>query len=356
MFDAYLALLAVALTMVVVTPVLLLMLTHSGRSLGRALLRGWRRLGRRLTMAALDRPATTGGFDHLASSLATFARDTQRALDELRHYVRREFGQAEAGGSTWLRETQVLHELWEWAIGAEKAASADEELFAELGIDPARVRKFLLRSESLVEVAKPLAAELERICSILGSYEPTQYRGVRLRAAPSLCATHPEGRFEQAPSFESIEAEYGPALERMAGRFAGANVERDDLLQEMKLAVWRALPRFRGESCLRTYVLCVARNRAVSLVRRRRPETRPELQLPSAFDLEAAILAAEQRTWLRAALSRLPEGIAQVVVLRLAGASYKSIAESLGISVDNVGVRIHAGKARLRALAVEESS
>jgi RNA polymerase sigma factor (sigma-70 family) len=74
--------------------------------------------------------------------------------------------------------------------------------------------------------------------------------------------------------FDSLMTENGPALFRLAGGFTSTPADRDDLFQEMVLAVWQALPSFRGESSPRTYLFRIARNRAIAhMVSRRTPQT-----------------------------------------------------------------------------------
>jgi len=41
---------------------------------------------------------------------------------------------------------------------------------------------------------------------------------------------------------------YGPALSRLAASYTASASERDDLLQEIAIAIWQALPRFRGDA------------------------------------------------------------------------------------------------------------
>ncbi len=61
--------------------------------------------------------------------------------------------------------------------------------------------------------------------------------------------------------FESVVDTYGPALRRLASAWERDAAAREDLLQEILLALWRALPRFRGECSEKTFVFRVAHNR-----------------------------------------------------------------------------------------------
>lgn len=56
---------------------------------------------------------------------------------------------------------------------------------------------------------------------------------------------------DDSQRFERVVREYGAALARLAAAYAPDRANRDDLSQEILLAIWRALPRFRGESSTR---------------------------------------------------------------------------------------------------------
>ena len=58
--------------------------------------------------------------------------------------------------------------------------------------------------------------------------------------------------------------EHDRALRRMAASYERDPSRRQDLVQEIWLAVWQALPRFRNECSERTFVFRIAHNRAVS--------------------------------------------------------------------------------------------
>ena len=62
------------------------------------------------------------------------------------------------------------------------------------------------------------------------------------------------------PELAHVLAEYGPSLGRVVAAYAGSSADREDLAQEIALALVRALSRYRGESSLRTYVLRIAHN------------------------------------------------------------------------------------------------
>jgi RNA polymerase sigma-70 factor (ECF subfamily) len=149
----------------------------------------------------------------------------------------------------------------------------------------------------------------------------------------------------------ALLAAHGGALSRLAASYVGA-ADRDDLLQDITVAIWRALPRFRGECSGRTFVFRIAHNRAIAYITRRRLPTggADEVDVEDSRPNPEETLSAEQQgRRLLEAIQRLPVNHRQVVTLMLEGLSYSEIAEVLGISATNVGARLTRARQMLRA-------
>jgi len=118
------------------------------------------------------------------------------------------------------------------------------------------------------------------------------------------------------------------------------------------LAVWQALPAFRGEASIKTYVIGVAHRRCASHVMRAVAQPAHEALDEDWEDgqpgPEARAGLNQQQQRLLAALRQLPVGQRQLVLLALEGMRYEEIAALLGISVNNVGVRLNRAKAALK--------
>jgi RNA polymerase sigma-70 factor (ECF subfamily) len=71
-------------------------------------------------------------------------------------------------------------------------------------------------------------------------------------------------------NFERLLTANAPALGRLAASYTHTAGDRDDLLQEIALAIWQALPRFRGECSERTFLFRIAHNRGIARVARTR--------------------------------------------------------------------------------------
>lgn len=141
-----------------------------------------------------------------------------------------------------------------------------------------------------------------------------------------------------------IVAEHGAAIARVAAAFEANAARRDELGQEILLAIWQALPRFRGDAALKTFVLRIAHNRAVDHVmqasRERARDEVPE-DLPDPRRGPEQIASLQQRGQRLAGIVRgLPLAQRQLVILALEGLSHEEIGDLLGISIGNVAVRL----------------
>lgn len=157
---------------------------------------------------------------------------------------------------------------------------------------------------------------------------------------------------------DSVLREHGPMLARIAGSYESEPARRADLLQEISVAVWKALPSWRGDASLRTFAARVAHNRAIDhLAREKRAlgdELRDEHPDPGSTPLQHAE-AHQQRLELQAAVRRLPLGQRQVVVLALEGFSQREIAQTLGLEENTVTQRLSRARRQLQQLLGEEA-
>lgn len=162
---------------------------------------------------------------------------------------------------------------------------------------------------------------------------------------------------------ERVLATYSPAISRIAASYESRPALREELLQDIAFAIWRALPTFRGEASERSFVLRIATNRALSHLAARQPEkgTHPISAMeeemgcvpnfvdpaPRPDEMAARQQGAER---LRRAVRALPLLPRQVMVLAFEGLDHEEIARVLGISAGNVAVRLHRGKALLKQM------
>jgi RNA polymerase sigma factor (sigma-70 family) len=152
--------------------------------------------------------------------------------------------------------------------------------------------------------------------------------------------------------FTALMKSEGAALSRLATSYARGPDDREDLLQDIAVAIWRALPRFRGECSERTFLFRIAHNRGIAHIARHRPPTiepGEDLELRDERpDPEQSLSIEQQRQRLLDAILKLPVGYRQVVTLALEGMSYAEIGDVLGIAESNAGARLTRARQMLR--------
>ncbi len=145
------------------------------------------------------------------------------------------------------------------------------------------------------------------------------------------------------------EALFADAMKQHMGIFLktafafAAPAERDDLVQEMLLAAWQALPFFDGSSKLSTFLYRVANNRASNWHRSQRRYGRKLAALEHCPQLtfEADAAGNARLDWLYALIRELPPADRTVLMLHLDRLSHREIGEVTGLTENNVGVRLH---------------
>lgn len=158
---------------------------------------------------------------------------------------------------------------------------------------------------------------------------------------------------------QRLLARHAPALVRLARHYEAEPEARRDLEQEILVALWRALPGYRGDASERTWVYRIAHNVAAShvarAIRARRDDAAIEVEIEST-ERRAVHDVTEQREAVRRLEQRvraldLPSR--QLVLLALEGCTTAEIAEVTGLSPTNVTTKL----SRLRkALADTEGS
>lgn len=160
---------------------------------------------------------------------------------------------------------------------------------------------------------------------------------------------------------------------RTLSRLTGAGPHVEDLAQEVFFRLYRALPEFRGDAMLSTYLYRITVNVAQDEWKRRRREREHfaaeplfedeeqgawlENQPPENFSgehtrtPEELLFTAETQAAVEAALLELPEHERAVLVLyHQEECSYEGIAAALTMPVNTVRTHLHRGRRHLAAL------
>jgi RNA polymerase sigma-70 factor (ECF subfamily) len=143
----------------------------------------------------------------------------------------------------------------------------------------------------------------------------------------------------------------------LAYRLTGSEEDARDVVQDTYLRAYRALPGFRGDAQVTTWLYRITANCAATQMGRRRRHHHEPLDLvveapdpaPAADPAERAV-AADLCTTLEAAIAELPPRLRAVLVLRdVYDLPHDAIAAELGITETAAKVRLHRARRVLKA-------
>jgi RNA polymerase sigma-70 factor (ECF subfamily) len=165
---------------------------------------------------------------------------------------------------------------------------------------------------------------------------------------------------ERQTVFKGWLQEHAGLVFKVARAFAPSEADQQDLLQEILLQMWCSLPRFEGKAKASTWIYRVALNTALAWRRKemKHVATRNPLieieTLPGTEEDSPRRLAREEViTRLYKAIHQLPKVDAALVLLYLEDLSYREMAEVLGLSESNVGVKLNRARKALAELMSE---
>ncbi len=198
--------------------------------------------------------------------------------------------------------------------------------------------------------------------SLFASIQPTHTPGLQNSEDQALIRSAISGD----GGFEKLVKHFERMVYRVAFRYLNHEADACDVTQEVFLRVHRALPGFRGESSLKTWIYAITANMSRNVLRSRKarekvhvlvmdnePDKGPGF-MEKAVDTRSpgALRSAESgelNLAIQEALQSLPPEYREAVVLRdLEGLEYEQIAQVLKTGEGTVKSRISRGRALLR--------
>jgi RNA polymerase sigma-70 factor, ECF subfamily len=159
---------------------------------------------------------------------------------------------------------------------------------------------------------------------------------------------------DQKTLFMTWLGEHGSSVMKVARAYTLTNEECQDLTQEILLQAWRSLPKFEGKANVATWFYRVALLTAMNWHRKEKPrrsKQQPLLEVHAVVTdgLDTGEQAQQRETVEQVydAIHQLPKTDAALVLLYLEELSYREMAEVLGISESNVGVKLNRAKKAL---------
>lgn len=159
-------------------------------------------------------------------------------------------------------------------------------------------------------------------------------------------------------AFGVLVSRHQASVFRLARAMTHGREAAEDILQQAFLAAWRALPGFRGDASIRTWLFTIVRHaafhREARLAREPIDDTPvDDLGLQAGWgqtDPERLAIQSESRARVSAALASLDPDDREVLTLReLEGLSGDETAALLGVSLGAVKSRLHRARLRLAA-------
>jgi len=157
-------------------------------------------------------------------------------------------------------------------------------------------------------------------------------------------------------AMRTLFARYRVALYRWLLRLVSDTATAEDLLSEVFLDVWRHAAVFEGRSSVSTWLLAIARNKAIS-ARRRRPDVELNDELTStladpADDPELMLEKKDREEVLRRSVAQLSQGHAEIIdLVYYHGKSVNEVAEVTGLNAATVKTRMFYARKKLAELA-----
>lgn len=146
------------------------------------------------------------------------------------------------------------------------------------------------------------------------------------------------GTQDYKTQFTDLMETYAGPIRRLCAVYADSGADREDLSQEVFLAVWRALPGYRRDASVRTWLYRIAHNVALTWrVRHRRRQSR---ECALVDDTPAVTEIDLRRLALKRAIAAMGAGDRMLTLLWLEGLSAAEIEDVTGVKAATVAVRL----------------
>ena len=160
-----------------------------------------------------------------------------------------------------------------------------------------------------------------------------------------------KGESDYPAQFARLMEEYAGPLRRLCAAYADRAADREDLFQDILLAMWRALPAYRGDASVRTWLYRIAHNVALTWQARHRRRQREETPLSDAPETGSEMNL--RRLALTRAIATLSPGDRTLILLWLEGLSAAEMEEVTGVKAATIAVRLGRIRRSLQPIEVK---
>ncbi|MDZ7739665.1 MAG: RNA polymerase sigma factor [Bacteroidales bacterium] len=150
--------------------------------------------------------------------------------------------------------------------------------------------------------------------------------------------------------FLEILSNYQGILHKVSLIYFKNKSDREDNLQEIIYQLWKSFPNLKNHNSIGSWIYAVSINTSISRIRKlSRIEYRESVpEIPDRSDITGKMSMNDSLQLLLNAIHKLDDIDKSIMLLYLEEKSYDEIAEIIGISKSNVGVRINRAKKSLK--------
>ena len=154
---------------------------------------------------------------------------------------------------------------------------------------------------------------------------------------------------EQIHTFDSIYQLYFPKVYRLCnGYFNGNHDIASDATQEVFIKVWENLSKFRSESNISTWIFRIASNTCLMYLRKQSYKKEVRTDQFSEISIENDLQETDEKlSKMYGCIDQLDPTGKLIIMMVLENLSYDKIAVIIGITEENLRVKIHRIKTKL---------
>jgi RNA polymerase sigma-70 factor, ECF subfamily len=156
-------------------------------------------------------------------------------------------------------------------------------------------------------------------------------------------------------ALQTLYGRHNVRVYRFVLRFLNDDALAEDMVSEVFLDVWRQAERFEGRSKVSTWLLAIARNKALSVLRRRSTEELGEevaefIEDPSD-DPEVSMQKKQQTSMLQECLTQLSPAHREIIdLVYYHGKTIDEVVDVIGVPVNTVKTRMFYARKRIGEL------
>ncbi|MBT8260544.1 MAG: sigma-70 family RNA polymerase sigma factor [Flavobacteriaceae bacterium] len=154
-------------------------------------------------------------------------------------------------------------------------------------------------------------------------------------------------------NFVALLEKHQNIVHKVCRLYTNNQEQHNDLFQEITIQLWKAFPKFRGDSKFSTWMYRVGLNTAITLYRKSKRRINTQDYESVQFKIKAEEydnIEEEQLKLLYKAVYQLNDIDKALVFLYLEDKNYKEISETLGISEVNARVKMNRIKTKLKTI------